>query len=213
MEKLFTDIYREGVWQVSQSESRSGDGSTILQTRKIREEIERIVKIYNIHSIMDVPCGDFNWMKQVNLRDVKYIGGDIVKMVIDENNRVYGNDKRRFIQINICNDICEKSDLIICRDCLVHLSFEDGLKALKNFKKSGSKYLLITTFPQHNKNLEDVYVGSQKRGLFGWQPLNLSLPPYNLPPPIEIINEGCTEQGNFGDKSLALYDLSTLSLV
>jgi hypothetical protein len=210
MEQLFTEIYKEGVWQVSQSESRSGDGSTLAQTEKIRSELEKIIVKYNIKSILDAPCGDFNWMKHVNMYTATYTGGDIVKMVVDENNRIYRNGKRQFIHLDICKDVCQKVDLIICRDCLVHLSFEDGLKALQNFKKSGSKYLLITTFPNHTKNLEDVYVGSQKRGLYGWQPLNLSLPPYNLTSPLEIINEGCTEQGNVGDKSLALYDLSKL---
>ena len=36
--------------------------------------------------------------------------------------------------------------MILCRDCLVHLTFDDARAALQNLRRSGSKYLLTTTF-------------------------------------------------------------------
>jgi glycosyltransferase involved in cell wall biosynthesis len=48
--------------------------------------------------------------------------------------------------------------------------------------------------------------------LFGnWHPLNLMAPPFNFPPPIQLLNEQCTEDnGNYIDKSLALWKLDDL---
>ena len=39
-----------------------------------------------------------------------------------------------------------------------------------------------------------------------WRPLNLERPPFNLPAPALLLNEGCTEGGDtFADKSLGLW--------
>jgi hypothetical protein len=39
--------------------------------------------------LLDIPCGDFNWMKLLNL-GVDYIGADIVGELIAENRRRFG---------------------------------------------------------------------------------------------------------------------------
>jgi len=47
--------------------------------------------------------------------------------------------------------------------------------------------------------------------LAGWRALNLTLPPFNLPPPTLLILEKCTEAGgNAGDKSLGLWRITDL---
>ncbi len=38
--------------------------------------------------------------------------------------------------------------LILCRDTLVHFSYQHAFAGLKHFHDSGSRYLLTTTFPQ-----------------------------------------------------------------
>lgn len=211
VENLFTEIYEKSIWNVSQTESKSGDGSTLEQTIKIRTDIENLLIEYEIKSILDVPCGDYNWMKDVKMpEDCNYIGADIVKKLVCENLIKYGNSKTFFIPLDISTSIIPKVDIILCRDCLVHLSFEDSLKAIENFKKSGSKYLLVTTFPKHEENNPNVYVGSEERGLSGWQPLNLERTPFNLKSPILYLNENCTEKGDYSDKSLALWKLSDI---
>jgi hypothetical protein len=100
----------------------------------------------------------------------------------------------------------QRVDLILCRDCLVHLPFRDGLALLGNFRQSGSRYLLTTTFSQLAKNNEVKMTGN-------WRPLNLELPPFCLPPPLYLLAEGCTEMdGRYGDKSLGLWRLADLDL-
>ena len=49
------------------------------QTQNILEELPNVIKKYNIKSILDIPCGDFFWMKEHNFKDVNYIGADIVR--------------------------------------------------------------------------------------------------------------------------------------
>jgi hypothetical protein len=38
----------------------------------------------------------------------------------------------------------------------------------------------------------------------GWRPINLQLPPYNLPKPIKLIDERCPLE-DYRDKSLGLW--------
>ena len=211
--KLFTEIHKNGNWKKTQNESDSGDGSTLKETECIRKQLESLLISLNITSLLDASCGDFNWMRFVNLpQNCNYVGCNIVDDVVQKNMTTYGNDKRKFIKLNICQDYIPNVDLIFCRDCLVHLSLENTRIALQKFHSSGSKYLLTTTFPNRTHNSTDAYVGSQSHGLDGWQPLNLQIEPFNLPPPLILINEECTESnGAYSDKSLGLWKLDDIA--
>jgi hypothetical protein len=59
----FIDIYHQNIF--GGIESRSGNGSTLVQTAVIRDEIPLLFKELNIKSVLDAPCGDFNWMKEI----------------------------------------------------------------------------------------------------------------------------------------------------
>ncbi len=197
----FTEIYKKNIF--GSSESHSGEGSTLQQTDVIREEIPKILEQYKIQSFLDIPCGDMNWMKLVDLGKTHYIGADIVQEIVDKNKSLYQNENRSFELLNLISSQLPKVDLIFCRDCLVHMNYQDALAALQNMKRSGSKYLLTTTFTDRSKN-ENLY------GI--WRPINLQQAPFSLPKPIVLINENCTEANRqFTDKSLALWRLDDLS--
>ena len=72
----FTLIYERNAW--GSKESASGSGSTLVMTESIRTSLPIIFNKYGIESMLDVPCGDFNWMSKVDIQDVIYVGGDIV---------------------------------------------------------------------------------------------------------------------------------------
>ena len=40
---------------------------------------------YQIKSILDIPCGDFYWMKGLDLKNINYVGADIVAPLIKKN--------------------------------------------------------------------------------------------------------------------------------
>lgn len=205
-EELFTTIYQQQTWMVNSSDSVSGEGSDLIQTEQIRQWLPECLKTLNAKTFMDIPCGDFYWMKEVNLDDLNYIGADIVSALVENNKIQYSHDRRTFVQLNLLSDPLPYVDVIFCRDCLVHFSFADIFEALKNFQASGSRYLMTTTFPLQPVNYE-ISTG-------GWRPLNLLLPPFNFPPPDLIFNEGCTEMhGAFHDKSLAIWPLNQIKIL
>lgn len=197
----FRKIYKQNLFLGN--DSRSGQGSGLDQTAEICKELPMVLQEFNIKTMLDAPCGDWFWMSRVDLGDVDYTGMDIVPELIASNTAKYGTPLRKFKMINLINSPIPKVDLIFCRDCLVHLSFEQSKAILHNFKKSGSTYLLITTFPARTINTDP--------GKGFWEPLNLQIAPFNLPEPLRLINEHCTEANNqFTDKSLALYRLSDI---
>ena len=191
--QVFTGIYRENKW--GDEHSRSGPGSNLDQTEVVRKILPLLIEELNCRSLLDIPCGDFFWMKLIEL-DTQYIGGDIVADLIKKNKREYSSKKRKFVHMNIIHGHLPKVDLILCRDCLVHFPYFHALRALKNIKRSGSTYLLTTTFVGRDRN-EDNPFGA-------WYPINLLLPPFSLPSPMRLINEECPLNG-IGDKCLGLW--------
>ncbi|MEX2567500.1 MAG: class I SAM-dependent methyltransferase [Cyclobacteriaceae bacterium] len=201
--EIFSIIYEENYWGSDQS--ISGTGSELIQTNNLKSKLEKAFKIYQFKSILDAPCGDFNWMKQVNLNGIQYTGLDIVDKLIQSNKSQYGDlDNVKFRVGNIFEDQLPNADLILCRDCLVHFSFADIAKAVENIKKSSSKYLLTTSFINFQSN-QDIQTGY-------WRPINLQMEPFNFPDPILIIDEKCTEvEGKYKDKSLLLWEIKNIS--
>jgi SAM-dependent methyltransferase len=196
--QIFSTVFRNNFWEGSVS--RSGAGSDLVQTTRIRAALPTLLEELGIRSMLDLACGDFYWMRQVNPGTVKYIGADIVEELIAANEQTFGGAMRQFVVKDITKSQLPKVDLIMCRDCLVHLSFNDVEKALQNINRSGAAYLLTTTFVDRETN-SPIRTGE-------WRPLNLERPPFSLPSPLRVINEGCTEgDGRYADKSLGLWRL------
>jgi hypothetical protein len=199
-EKVFTDIYYKNIWE---SDSRSGPGSELTQTKELIVKLPGIFDALEIKSLLDAPCGDFNWMNHIPLEGINYIGGDIVVEIIKNNNRLFAKENIIFQNLDIIRDSLPNVDLILVRDCLVHFSYRDIQKTIKNIKKSGMKYLATTTFTNRNRNF-DIPTGE-------WRLLNLLEPPFNFPEPKFLLNEKCTEgNGQFSDKSLGVWLVSDL---
>jgi hypothetical protein len=176
----FDSIYKANSWACD--ESRSGCGSTLAYTEPLRRDFRKLVARYHVGSLLDAPCGDFNWMQHVEFPDAfQYIGGDIVQDLVDELSRNYESGGRRFVRLDVTRDELPSADLWLCRDCLFHLPNADILAALKNFQKSDIKYLLTTTFtfPRSNMDIE--------HGEFRY--LNLELTPFSLPKPLAYIKD------------------------
>ena len=202
MERAFREAYRANVW--GDPESVSGPGSGVVRTAAFRDEIPPLLRDLRAVSLLDAGCGDFNWVKEIRLPLEWYLGVEIVPELASRNRQAYGDRTRSFVHGNIARDKLQRADVILCRDCLVHFSFEDLWSALRNFKKSGSAYLLATTFVAHQTNL-DVETG-------GWRPLNMERPPFGFPAPLRAIDEKCLHTGGiYADKRLALWRLADIA--
>ena len=121
IESTFSNIYLSNYW--GSHESVSGEGSKLSQTYRIREKLPIFLEKYRINTLLDIPCGDFNWLSQIDLNSFQYIGGDIVYEIIKKNKIFFSGNKRTFKIIDITKDKLPSSDLLLCRDILVHFSY------------------------------------------------------------------------------------------
>ena len=197
----FSKIYAKQLF--GRSESASGPGSSLDAATTIINQIPPLFSRYSIKTIADVPCGDLNWIQNLDLQNIDYSGYDIVPDLINSLKTKHPNF--RFNVFDATSEVLPKKDLIICRDLLVHLTLEQSNNALTNFKKSGSRYLLSTTFIENSINKELVI---PKIGV-GWRPLNLEKAPFNLGKPLFLINEDTKEgRGKYSDKCLGLWEIN-----
>ena len=195
LKTVFSEIYHNNTW--NDSESASGRGSTLARTAVIRTELPALLRRLKVASVLDAACGDFNWMRLVELPDIKYIGADIVPELIANHQRLYGGSGRVFMIADISRDRLPQVDAILSREFLIHLSFARIRRVLSNFRKSGAEYLLCTTHTTIRENI-DCPDG-------GWRSLNLQLSPFNFPAPLELI----VEDGDLG-KCLGVWRLREL---
>lgn len=143
-EERFTKIYTSGHW--TNPESLSGEGSTLHNTTQLRAALPGLFRTHEVTRVLDAPCGDFNWMQHVVAdTGVDYTGGDIVAPLVAENNRRFGREGLRFVHLDITRDALPAADLMICRDCLFHLSYADIFRFFERFAASEIPLLLTTT--------------------------------------------------------------------
>lgn len=194
-EQIFTYIFENELWD--SSESVSGAGSTLEATRPLRRELPGLLSSLGIRSLLDAPCGDFNWMKDVNLDIDYYVGGDIVHDLVAELNEKYGNKERSFVHLDITSDPLPVADGFLCRDCLLHLSNIEVDEVLRNAVRSSCSYLLASTYTNCSLN-RDITTGLSR-------PLNLCLPPFGLPEPLRIIAD--PDLRAHDQKAIGVWDL------
>jgi len=199
--RVFTEIHERKVW--GGAESVSGVGSSLERTSPFRGDLIALLRDLKVNVLLDAPCGDFNWMQRVVPAVAQYIGVDVVDELIACNQKRYGTDRVQFRCADLTTDPLPKADLILCRDCLVHFSFADVWRALENFKRCGSRYLLTTTFDRRDQNF--------KIGTGDWRPLNLQIAPFCFPPPLRVMDEKCLHTGGiYADKRLGLWEMSAI---
>jgi len=198
----FERIQRTNLWGATTSVS--GLGSEDLATAAIHEALPGVLHRLGARSLLDAPCGDAGWIGSMGL-DVDYIGIDIVPSLITANiaRAARGELQGRFLVADITRDPLPHCEVILCRDCFVHLSFQNIARAIAGFRASGAQFLLATTFPEWKDN-SDCEDGD-------WRALNMTKPPFGWPPSRELINERCDEGGGgWRDKSLGLWRLDQL---
>lgn len=196
--RTFARIHASNHW--GDSESLSGGGSTLTETEAVRRALPELFRRHGIRSLLDVPCGDFNWMQHVAPAVDEYIGADIVPALVADVSARHAAPGRRFLVLDLVTDDLPRADAVLARDVLIHLSQRDVRAALTNIRRSGAQWLLTTTYPEHVNR--DIITGD-------WRPLNLQAAPYLLPPPIELIPEE-TQERQFSDRSLGLWSVASL---
>jgi len=187
---IFTSIYKSAHWNQGENKlqkefiSVSGHGSNINtdQFYNLISNFKNALDIYKIESILDMPCGDVLWIKEIfKKKNINYLGVDIVENLIKSNKELYENDKVKFLNRDIIEFSTDKKiDLVFLRDFFIHINNSDIKKVINNLKDMNIKYFAFTNY-EIEKNT-DVVTGKHRK-------VNLQLEPFNLGKPIYSFND------------------------
>lgn len=202
LKAVFTNILHTNHWLAKDAEgsSVSGSGSLVGNTTQLRADLIELCQRLKVKTFLDAPCGDLNWMRLVDFKSigVEYTGMDIVIELVEANKKTYTDSGRTFAVADITTDTLPAMDIVFVRDCLVHLPLELIKQALANIKRSGSKYLLTTTFIGSTN--PDIEPGA-------WRTIDLTAAPFNLGQPQEYLAD-FYRPGQFTNKRLGLWRLN-----
>lgn len=170
---VFGEIYRANAW--NGDESRSGPGSGRAPTTYVAAAIVELAARLEVRSVLDAACGDGFWMPDLP----GYVGLDVALEAIaiareNHPDRTYRVGSAAALEH-------EPFDLVILRDAIQHLSFEDGLAALEGIRRTGSTWLLASTYVGGDN--VDIETGDC------YSP-DLEHAPFGLGPPLELIVDG-----------------------
>ena len=196
---------------------------------------------HGIDTFLDAACGAMEWMPVTlevidELREVNglakrpaspplnYTGTDIVGALIERHEKTLrpGHPHWRFIHADMTDpgypELVGAHDLVMARDVFFHLSSDKVLAALRNLKRTGSRWLLATHTPhlvQKNSDLPTSKPFGKELNEGGVRGLNLHTAPYNLPKSEwDITEHDYTDSGRRirRTKKLSLWRLDMLSL-
>lgn len=198
----FTEIFRTNHWQ--DPESVSGPGSTLARTADLRAALPALLRELGARSLLDLGCGDARWIARTPLRGIRYTGVDLVAPLVRRARLQHGWRGLRFRRLDIVEGPLPRADVVLCRDALIHLTDASIARVLANVRRSGSAYLLTSTFRDH----DHAPLGPEGEG-WGWRTVNLERPPFALPAPLRTIPDTPRAPG-YEDKVLALWPASAL---
>lgn len=205
------------VSRLVEAETPNGPGSTTLLTKGIQTWLPEMFKSYGIQSVLDAPCGDWNWMRLVDLTGIHYTGWDAVSALVEKcadrctAATIAGTATHASVMLEVVNLLTvpqvPKVDLILSRDFLAHLPNEPVQKVLEKFKASGSRYLLTSHYPDADN---DFVYNPQDFHWIGYaeRPINLEKAPFSLGRKLEACPEETGPAGVIAERhELALFEL------
>lgn len=181
IEDAFTDIYKNKTWGTnSNGEGHSGGGSTLESTQIYREFLQGFLQAYQITSVVDVGCGDWEFSQWINWDGISYTGYDVVQSLVDKNQAKYGTPNIQFYHSDGSTKNIIGGDLLICKDVLQHLPNDDIFAFLSQLNKF--KFCLITNDLNSGAN-QNTFRG-------GYRSLDLTMPPFNLKA-LKVLSYNC----------------------
>lgn len=182
VEDRFTLIYRTNHWAAA--ESVSGPAASLENTAALRRNLPALFERLGVRAVFDAPCGDFHWMQHVvRGRDIDYVGGDIVRPMVERNNARHGGPGCRFVHLDVSRDAVPRSDIWLCRGLFSLLSNEDSLAVLRQFLRSGTPYILLSSHRVFEGPVnEDVASGD-------FRYVDMRAAPFDLPAPLETLED------------------------
>lgn len=166
---VFDHIYSQKMWRKG-----SGDGSTPENTEAYREFLQQFIREQGIRSIVDAGCGDWQFMRLVDLRGIDYLGIDVSEVVM-RTTKAHGREGVRFIEGDVRTVSLPAADLLVMKDVLQHWSADDILGFVPQLARF--RFCLFTNDLDRSRSGEinrDISAG-------GYRSLDLTGRPFRLP--------------------------------
>jgi len=178
-ETVFSDIYQRAGWSCNErGEGTSGIGSTVRNAQPYMGFLEQFIREKKIKTVVELGCGDWEFSQYINWGDVRYIGYDVVKNVVDRDTKLFGNKQIKFRHADILEMKVPKADLVICKDVLAHLPNKDVERLLA--KLGHIRYCLFTSCVCTLEGPSDTYNLNQDIALGEFRQLDLAKPPFSV---------------------------------
>ena len=133
----FNKIYTSNRWIFG-----SGTGSVAINNTKYIWFLQNFLDSHtDIKCILDVGCGDWQIGSKIDWNNRKYVGIDVSDYVLAETIKKYQTDTIKFQVMDATKDELPRADIIILKDVLEHLGF-DQIELILN-KTRNYKYVLI----------------------------------------------------------------------
>ncbi len=181
----FEGFYSNARWPPQFRPSPSGPGSDRgIATETSLAILRQLIVEKNISTMIDVPCGDVNWIFYSYETDSLrlYVGLDIVRPVVEFNQKRFAfHSNKLFYWWDAVNCALPKHsiwgglqsfDMIHARDVIMHLPLAAGQLFLCHVMFSGARWLVATTFP--NATNKEILYGQFYEN-------NLHAEPFSLP--------------------------------
>lgn len=181
-ERAFTEIYAGGDWGY-----RSGSGSYPDSASEWISYVNDLIMESSASRVLEIGCGDFRVGAEYQLNGAQYLGIDVCRTIINDNQERHTKSNIQFQVQDFENpEFFGEWDLILIKDVLQHLPFI-SIKNIVNKICQSSR--LVVFCNDHNANVFDISVG-------GHRGIDLNASPFNF---------GFREVLNYGDKRVLLY--------
>ena len=206
---VFQSIYKSNHWRDYNkpriNESVSGIGSDLKKDSTLVNDFKNFISEFKVKKILDLGCGDFNWMKFIVLNNnnvSNYLGLDIVDKIISLNNLKYKNSEVSFETSDILlEDLPKFYDLVIIRDLFIHLKNNEILKIIDKINNSSIKFLAVTSY-----HTTEVNINADKFGHHRY--INMKLDPFYLDRPFKIFDDN---ENQLKQRKLYIYKVNEKS--
>lgn len=147
--RAFSDIYENDKW-----EGGSGAGSFPEYTGPYVGTVQQFLHDYEIKSVVDLGCGDWQFSRLIDWSGVEYLGLDVVETVVEANRKKFANESIAF-EVATVGEPLPPADLVVCKDVLQHLPLSIVADYLAEFRQR-YKHILVTNdvYPDGATNYE-----------------------------------------------------------
>lgn len=174
-QEIFSEVYKNKKFGTNtEGEGHSGGGSTLANTVAYRQFLQSFLKAYDIRSVVDLGCGDWEFSKTIDWNGIDYYGYDVVDFLIENNRAKYQASNIHFIYSDGIATELLPADLLICKDVLQHLPNGDIMAFIEQLPLF--KYCLITNDVDPLSGTSD----NEEICRGGFHPVDLTRPPFLL---------------------------------